>query len=202
MRRLLALILPAAALLLAACAPPPSPPPMVEILPLRIPRVYTPLAAIPPVTTDNRAALVVAGSSMTPSASSSYPGWPVTNATDGDIHTSWYSNTNDSAAKGNVTFFQIEFASPQTVRRVTILGNRDPSYLKGYTILEGRLELFDRSHRYVARLESKGTGNLRDFDFVFAKPILDVKIVRFTSLEDEGDKNAYGDVAIAEFQVE
>jgi hypothetical protein len=202
MRRLLALILPAAALLLAACAPPPAPP-VVEILPQRaVPRAYTPLAAIPPVTTDNRAALVVAGSSMTPSASSTFPGWPVTNATDGNVQTSWYSSSNDSAAKGKATYFQIEFASPEAVRRVTILGNRDPAYLKGYTILAGRLELFDRSQRVLARRESEGTGNLRDFDFVFAKPIPGVKIVRFTSLDDEGDQNAYGDVAIAEFQVE
>lgn len=165
-------------------------------------RAHATLTVIPPVTVENRAVLVKARSAMTPSASSSFSGWPVTNATDGDIHTSWYSGRDDSAAKGKSPYFQIEFSSPETVRHVTILGNRDPAYLTGYTILAGRLELFDRHQNVLLQVESDGTGNLRDFDFVLAKPVHGVKVVRFTSIEDEGDQNTYGDVAIAEFQVE
>src|SRR5262249_10531998 len=138
----------------------------------------------------------------TASASSSYAGWPVTNATDGDLHTSWYSDTGDSAARGKAPFFQVEFAAPRTVRRVTILGNRDPNFPKGFTIHTGRLDLFDdRGHAFVS-LEGEGRGSLRDFEFRLRPPTPDVEVVRFTSLADEGDQNGYGDVAIAEFQVE
>jgi len=161
------------------------------------------LQSLPSVTTDNRSKLVVAaGEAMVASASSTYAGWPASNATDGDIHTSWYSDTNDSAAKGASPFFQIEFPEPATVRRVTILGNRDPEFLKGYTILSGRIELLDAKRRVLVSTVSDGTGNRRDFDFRFEQPFSSVKIVRFTSLADEGNKNPYGDVAIAELQVE
>ncbi|NUQ73107.1 MAG: discoidin domain-containing protein [Polyangiaceae bacterium] len=161
------------------------------------------LQSLPPVTTDNRSQLVVAaGEAVVASASSTYAGWPASNATDGNIQTSWYSGTNDSAAKGASPFFQLEFPNPATVRRVTILGNRDPQYLKGYTILSGRIELLDAQRRVLHSIVSAGTGNRRDFDVRFEQPVSGVTIVRFTSLADEGNKNPYGDVAIAEFQVE
>jgi F5/8 type C domain len=139
---------------------------------------------------------------FTASASSFWPGWPVTNATDGDVGTSWYSAGDDAAAFGKAPYFQIELATPQAVRRVTILGNRDPAYLVGYTILAGRLELFDAKGRVILARESEGTGNLRDFDFALPERTVGVKVVRFTSIDDEGDQNAYHDVAIAEMQVE
>jgi hypothetical protein len=161
------------------------------------------IQSLPEVTTDNkRQLLVAAGAAVVVSASSSYPGWPPSNATDGDIHTSWYSNTNDSAAKGASPFLQLEFPEASTVRRVTILGNRDPAFLKGYTILSGRVELLNREGRAMASAVSDGVGNRRDFDFRFAEPVSGVKVVRFTSLADQGNKNPYGDVAIAELQVE
>lgn len=158
---------------------------------------------LPPVETDNRSRVVVAaGSGLTASASSSYGGWPPSNATDGNIQTSWYSGSNDSAAKGTSPFFQLELREPSTVRRVTILGNRDPSFLRGYTILSGRLDIYDAREHLLFSATSAGTGNRRDFDFRLEAPAPGVKMIRFTSLSDEGDKNPYGDVAIAEIQVE
>jgi hypothetical protein len=183
----------------AVGSPPPDSPPVVVV-------ATSPdgeLQSLPAVTTDNRSQLVVAGgAAIVASASSTYAGWPPSNATDGDIQTSWYSNTNDSAAKGAKPFFQLEFPEPSTVRRVTILGNRDPAFLRGYTILSGRIDVMDARGRVIASMESDGTGNKRDFDFRLERPIEAVKIVRFTSLSDQGNKNPYGDVAIAEFQVE
>jgi hypothetical protein len=167
------------------------------------PDVRPEMQELPPVETNNKSALVTAaGAGVVVTASSTYPGWPMSNATDGNVQTSWYSNKNDSAAKGTSPFIQLEFSEPSTVRRVTILGNRDPSYLLGYTILSGRLDVYDTRERLLASMTSTGTGNRRDFDFRLEVPAQDAKIVRFTSLADEGGKNPYGDVAIAELQVE
>ena len=46
-------------------------------------------------------------------------------------------------AHGTKPFLQVTFPEDVTVKRVTILGNRDPKWLKGYTILAGTIELFD-----------------------------------------------------------
>jgi F5/8 type C domain len=153
------------------------------------------------VTTDNKRAVLVARQ-VTVRASSEYSGWPATNAVDGDAKTSWYSGSNDSAAHGTKPFIEVVLDQPSVVRRVTILGNRDPSFLRGYTVFRGRLEVFDARGRVLTSRPSDGTGNRRDFDFLIDPPVHDAVIVRFTSLIDEGDKNSYGDIAIAEVQVD
>jgi len=171
--------------------------------PAAAPSPAGPLTSLPPVTTDNKNLVIATSpSAVTISASSSYGGWPPNNATDGNPQTSWYSASNDSAAHGAAPFLQLSFNTPSTVRRVTILGNRDPKYLVGYTILSGKLDLLDANGRALASLTSAGTGNRRDFDFRLANPVANVKMIRFTSIQDEGNQNEYGDVAIAEIQVE
>src|SRR5262252_451583 len=153
--------------------------------PAAAPSPAGPLTSLPPVTTDNKNLVIATSpSAVTISASSSYGGWPPNNATDGNPQTSWYSASNDSAAHGAAPFLQLSFNTPSTVRRVTILGNRDPN------------------GRALASLTSAGTGNRRDFDFRLANPVANVKMIRFTSIQDEGNQNEYGDVAIAEIQVE
>lgn len=164
-------------------------------------RIDEPLRALPTVATDN-GNRVVAADGPRASASSSYPGWPAGNAVDGDLETSWYSARNDSAAHGTTPFLQVELGRPNRVTRVTILGNRDPKYLHGYTIHAGRLELFDATGRRLFATTATGTGNRRDFDFRLPSPVDDVSVVRFSSTSDEGDKNAFGDVAIAEMQID
>jgi len=59
----------------------------------------------------------------------------------------------------------------------------------------------DESGRVLFTRSSPGVGNQRDFDFKVTA-VRDVKTVRFTSLADQGNENVYGDIAIAEFQVE
>lgn len=201
--------MPALAAAILGCSVRPAPPPpgalstSTVVLPTSPRPPPEDLTEPPPVATDNRSLLVAAGpDAVTVSASSVYSGWPATNAIDGDVKTSWYSNSNDSAAKGGAPFLQLEFREPVTVRRVTVLGNRDPAFLHGYTILSGRIDVYDARERLLASMKSDGTGNRRDFDFRLEIPALDAKVVRFTSLADEGDKNQYGDVAIAEIQIE
>lgn len=161
------------------------------------------LEQLPPVTTDNTSALIEQyRPRLVMSASSTWSGWPMENAIDGQVKTSWFSGEEDSAAKGKQPWIQTEFPENITVRRVTVLGNRDPEWLDGYTILAAKVELYDAKDMKLRDQASEGTGNYRDFDFRFKQPITGVRKVRFISIWDQGSHNPYGDIAIAELQVE
>ena len=136
------------------------------------------------------------------SASSTWPGWPVENAFDDDPQSSWFSAGNDTAAHGKSPWVEVTFPVDVAVRRVTVLGNRDPQWPKGYTILAGSIELRDKDGKRLAFDENDGKGTFSDFDFKFAKAIGGVRSIRFTALGDQGKRNPHDDVAIGEFQVE
>lgn len=158
---------------------------------------------IPPVTTDNKNSLGQRyRKQFTLKASSEWSGWPIAKALDGDLETSWFSAHGDAAALGKTPWIEATFPSDVEVRQVTILGNREPAWLIGYTILEGRLTMYDEAGKEIHRVENAGTGNLRDFDFQFAPAIRGVRAVRFTSLKDQGDHTVHKDIAIAEFQID
>jgi len=161
------------------------------------------LKKLPPVTTDNTNGLVKKfREEITLTASSTWSGWPPENATDDNIKSSWFSGKNDAAAKGTTPWLQVNFPRDVVVKRVTILGNRDPEWLIGFTILKGSVTLYDQAGKVLKHEQNKGTGNFRDFDFQFEEPVGSVRGVRFTSLADQGDQTEFGDIAIAQIQVE
>jgi hypothetical protein len=161
------------------------------------------LEKLPPVTTNNRNTLVQRfRTQLRLTASSTWRGWPPENATDDNIKTSWFSGQDDSAAKGKRPWLQVNFPTDVPVERVTILGNRDPEWLIGFTILAGSVTLYDGDGRVLKQVQNNGTGNYRDFDFRFSPAVKGVRGVRFTSLLDQGNDTEFGDIAIAEIQVE
>ena len=91
------------------------------------------------------------------------------------------------------------FPKDVTVRRVTILGNREPSYLIGYGVLNGRLELFDGDGVSIASRELACIGERHDFECAFKTPYTRVRSIRFTSTRDERNSRY---IALGEFQVE
>jgi hypothetical protein len=135
-------------------------------------------------------------------ASTFFGGWPPEKVLDGDLHTSWFTATGDAAAKGTKPWIELELPQSDVVRRVTILGNREPSWPTGYSILAAKLELFDKDRKLLWADESEGAGKSRDFDFRPKTVVKNVRYIRFTSLKDEGDKNPFDDVAIAEILAE
>jgi hypothetical protein len=161
------------------------------------------LDKVPPVLTNNRNTLVkMYREELTLSCSSFWPGWEVEKILDGDLETSWFSAADDAAALGTKPWVQINFKRDVPVRRVTILGNREPAWLLGFTILEGEVTLYDARDRVLERVKNKGTGNFRDFDFRFEPAVERVRKVRFSSLADQGNQTVFKDIAIAEMQVE
>jgi F5/8 type C domain-containing protein len=161
------------------------------------------LKRVPPVVTDNKNTLVKRyRTRMRLFASSVWGGWPVENALDGNIESSWFSEHGDAAAMGRSPWLQAVFPENVAVTRVTILGNRDPAWLIGYTILEGRLTVYNARGKVIRTITNKGIGNFRDFDYKFNPPLRGVRAIRFTSLRDQGNQTVHKDIGLAEFQVE
>jgi len=161
------------------------------------------LKEVPKVVTDNKSALIRKHrDKLTFRASSFWPGWHMEKLVDGDLETSWFSAQDDTTTKGKTPWVEIIFPEDVTIRRVTVLGNREPAWLNGYTILAGKLELLDKEGLKLYSEENDGLGNFRDFDFQLEKPIEKVRSIKFISLGDQGDQNPYTDIAIAEIQAE
>jgi hypothetical protein len=138
---------------------------------------------------------------LTLRTSSSYSGWPIDRALDGDPQTSWFSGTNDSAARGTTPWLELVFPADVEVRRVEILGNREKPWARGYTIRLVRLELFDAEGKLLLKRENEGFNALQDITLKLRSTAFGVRRLRVTSLNDEGDQNPYGDIAIAELKV-
>jgi len=140
--------------------------------------------------------------SLKGTASTTYStSWPTANLFDGNLESSWFSSTGDSAAQGTKPWVEIELPQDETVARVGIMGNRDPSYPTGYSVLEGSVELMDKNRKVLWTGSMKSIGDLKDFDF---KPgnIKGVRFIRFNSTKDEGDINGSRDIAIGEILVD
>lgn len=139
---------------------------------------------------------------LTLRASSAWSGWPVDNAFDGKPETSWFSMQDNAAARDQRPWVQVAFPEAITVRRVTILGNRDPAWREGYTIRAGAIELLDKDGKRLYHKDDKGEGKFSDFDFVLPRATAGVHSIRFTARSDQDKKAVSGDVAVGEFQVE
>lgn len=118
-------------------------------------------------------------------ASSEWNGWPVRHLMDGNEDTSWYSNTPDTTitARNNPTI-TLTFAEDVKVTRVTVLGNRDPAFPRGYTVSEGVVELLDETGKVLSKYALKGVGAKSDFDLTLTQPTT-ARAVRFTMTKSE-----------------
>jgi hypothetical protein len=158
---------------------------------------------VPEITTDNKNTLVLKyPGKLLLSASSIWEGWPEALAFDGNPHSSWFTAKGDAVAHGTKPWIQVTFPEDVTVKRVTILGNRDPRWLTGYTILAGTIELLDARGKRLALNENDGRGKAYDYDWKLKAPVAGVRTVRFNALGDQGKQNPYDDIAIGEFQIE
>ena len=135
-------------------------------------------------------------------ASSFWAGWPAEYVIDGKKAKSWFTAKDDTVTQKKKPWVQVEFPAEVEVRRVTVWGNQEPPWEKGYAFLAGRLDLLDAEGKVLDSDEQDGNGPVRDFDFVFKKPVAKVRAVKFTALGDEGNKNPYTDVAVGEIEIE
>jgi len=135
-------------------------------------------------------------------ASSEWAGWPAARLVDGDGTTSWFSAMGDAAANGKRPWVELAFPEAITVSSVAVRGNREPSWPRGFSIHYGLLELLDDNGAVVASVKNEGKNTAADIDFKLKKAVAGVRVVRFTSLMDDGDKTQFKDIALAEVLVD
>lgn len=135
-------------------------------------------------------------------ASSTWTGWPPSRLVDGDPSTSWFSAGGDAAALGKRPWIELQFPEPVTVFKVSLLGNREPSWPKGFSIHYGLLELLDAKGAVLWSTKNEEKNLLADITFTLKTPQMGVRAVRFTSLMDDGDRTHWRDIALAEVLVE
>lgn len=135
-------------------------------------------------------------------ASSTWTGWGSARLVDGDASTSWFSAGGDAAALGKQPWVELRFPVPVQVTRVSIVGNREPTWPAGFSIHYGLLELLDDQGKVITALKNEEKNLAADIDFKLKAPVARVRTVRFTSLMDDGDSTYWRDIALAEVLVE
>lgn len=187
------------ALALAAADPAPASPPP-EAAGRALPEL--PSSPVPPKARITTPLLQRFAGRLETRASSTWPGWGSDRLIDGDAGTSWFSAGGDAAALGKKPWVELRFPEAASVSKVVVLGNRESSWPKGFSIHYGTLELFDAQGTLLLSVKNEEKNLLADVEFRMKAPVAGVRVVRFTSLMDDGDKTQWRDIALAELLVE
>lgn len=167
--------------------PPDGPPPKPTERPTPKPQVAC---------TNSNALVIKHQDTLKLTASSEWNGWPVRHLMDGNEDTSWYSHTPDTTATArNNPTVTLTFAEDVKVTRVTVLGNRDPAFPRGYTVSEGVIELLDANGKVLSKDALKGVGAKSDFDLTLAQPTT-ARTVRFTMTKSEQGSCGLGELLV------
>jgi hypothetical protein len=143
-----------------------------------------------------RAALRFGGTSQ-------WGGWQFDKAFDGNLQSSWFSAAGDCKGQNKEPAIEVTFPEDVAVSRVTVYGNREPSWPTGYASHTGRLELIDKDGKVILRLRRDGTGEKKDFDFLLSGAFDRVRTVRFVSTTDDtAAGGGAGCIALGEVQIE
>lgn len=111
------------------------------------------------------------------SASSQWTDWPAGKLVDGEEQTSWFAQQHDQQP----VWIELAFPEDTAVRRVTLLGNREPQYPQGYTVYAGTLQLRDANGRVLASAKLTGVGPRSDFEWEpKGGSLAGVRTLRFT----------------------
>lgn len=167
----------------------------VPLLAAPVPKDATPAKQGP----NTNALLKAQAGKFTVDASSTFGGWEPGKLVDGNVETSWFSASGDAPMNGKQPWVRIAFESDVTVRRVTVLGNREPQYPTGYFVLTGTIELVDDRGEVLQKIDMKAEGEKKDFDWDVGYAKRNVRAIRFTATGDEKQFNCIG---LAELQVE
>ncbi|MGC4120283.1 MAG: hypothetical protein QM765_38020 [Myxococcales bacterium] len=116
------------------------------------------------------------------------------------LATSWFSAGGDAAALKAKPWLEVTFPEDVTVGHVMALGNREPAWPVNYSIVVARVELYDAQGERVGSQGNETAVPTFDIEFHFKAPVAKVRKLRFVSLADQGDKNPYQDIAIAELR--
>lgn len=135
-------------------------------------------------------------------ASTTWRGWPANKVVDGNFETSWFSAARDATSFDAKPWVKLQFPRDVSVRRVSIWGNREPSWPTGYSVKTARIELLNADGKVVFQKIQKGKGDCFDYDLEFNQPKEHIRSIRIVALTDQGSENPYSDIAFGEIEVE
>ena len=125
--------------------------------------------------------------------------WTIARGADNDIFTSWFTAEGDCVSRGPMVcmkspWFMISFAEPQTVRRISLRGNRE--YVSGYDFLQGRFEILGANQSVLWSSSRLLPEPDRDLDIVLGAPVSGAIAVRFHSERDESADPGFGELEV------
>jgi hypothetical protein len=122
--------------------------------------------------------------------------WSRMSGGDNLLATSFFTAHGDCATVATCTtkpWFQITFASDQTVARIAMRGNRE--YASGYDFLRGTFQVLDASDKVLWKGDYELPEPDRDLDVTL--PAVDnARKVKFLSLADESDEPGFSELEV------
>lgn len=123
--------------------------------------------------------------------------WGRASGADNSLATSFFTANGDCASLASCTtvpWYQITFASAQSVARIAIRGNRE--YASGYDFVRARFEVLGSGGDVLWGADYDLPAPDRDLDLTFATPVADALSVRFTSLADESTEPGFSELEV------
>jgi hypothetical protein len=123
--------------------------------------------------------------------------WSKASGADNLLATSFFTANYDCATNTTCTmipWYQITFASEQTVGRIAMRGNRE--YASGYDFLRGKFEVLDAAGDVLWEGDYDLPAPDRDLDLTFSTPIEGALSVRFTSIMDESTEPGFSELEV------
>ncbi|MES1172245.1 MAG: hypothetical protein ABUL77_03320, partial [Bacteroidota bacterium] len=137
------------------------------------------------------------GATATSSTQYNTTNWSTASGWDNNLQTSWFSANGDCATLTSCTtipYFQVGFATPQSVARIAMRGNRE--YAAGYDFTEGWFEVTGADGASLWKARYLLPQPDRDLDIVFPAPIAGAAAVRFTSIADESVEPGFSELEV------
>jgi len=134
-----------------------------------------------------------------PTSSTEYnpSNWSKVSGADNLLSTSFFTAAGDCASQTACTskpWYQVTFASAQTVARIAMRGNRE--YASGYDFIRGKFEVLDANDAVLWQ----GTYDLpapdRDLDITLPTPVKRALSVKFSSLVDESSEPGLSELEV------
>ena len=139
----------------------------------------------------------LAGTVATASTEYNTTNWSTMSGFDNDLQTSWFSANGDCATQAGCTHvptYQINFATPQLVGRISMRGNRE--YATGYDFIAGRFEVLGASGAAIWSADRLLPDPDRDLDILISPPLPGATAVRFTSTADQSDEPGFSELEV------
>jgi hypothetical protein len=123
--------------------------------------------------------------------------WSTMSGWDNNLQTSWFSANGDCASTPSCTrvpYYQIAFATPQTVARIAMRGNRE--YASGYDFVEGRFDILDGAGGVLWSEQRLLPDPDRDLDLLLSPPVANAAAVKFTSISDQSVEPGFSELEV------